>query len=1242
MNDNDYTKEQLINELKQLRASNEKLKQELDLFHQDGLLNSVISSLSFPSYVIDADNYEIKLANSASGINLATRSKKTTCHQLTHKIDEPCSGKEHACPLRIAKKTGKSAVVEHIHFDESGNKKYIQVHANPIFNKQGKVSHILEYLIDVTKRKAEDAVIKKSVTELKLLKQLTTEMLLLPDLTELYKFIAETLQKKLSNTIVLYVSIDESNKQSKLEVVSGLKNKLLNQVIKISGFNPIGKEYQLNEIHNTYFKSGDFVEFKKGLSEFSASEFPALATVAIEKLIGLHRIYTIGINEKGHLLGAIHFFTFNKKEITDSNFIESFVREAGLIIQKRKILDELSESEQQFKTFFNRAADAIFIADSETGIIVDANKVASELIKRPIDEIIGLHQSELHPKDNTEYSRDTFSKQKNEIQKNQLIQPVENQIVCADGSLVPIEVMASEITIKGKTYIMGTFRNISPRKKAEKALQESELNFRMLFEKGPIGVAYHRMIYDEHGKPIDYLFLEANASYQELTGVNPLGKLVTEAFSGIENDPADWIGQFGKVAKTGKEIRFQQYLQPNDRWYDCAAYQYKPDHFVAAFLEITEQKKAEQALRKSEMLFSQMFEQSIVSTQLLDKKGNCINVNPTFCKLFGVTKEDMMYYKIFEDEAIKKSNAYDHLIDVFKNKNANRWNNQFDIALASKSSGVKTTKPTTIYLDNLSYPILDNDNNLQYVVIQHYDITKAKEAEEALRKSEAIKNTMVSNISDVIVIIDQNGINQYKSPNITKLFGWTPDELVGKSTWDNIHPEDLAAGQQFFGTIIAKPNATGIAELRYKRKDGHYVWIEINVINLLHDKDIKGILGNYHDISERKNAAQELIAAKEKAEESDRLKSAFLANMSHEIRTPMNGILGFTSLLKDPKLTGDEMKQYIQIIEKSGDRMLNTINDIVDISKIEAGLYEIRKESVDIKKIIVSLINFFSNEANEKGLLINYLPGLSDLEVYIETDKEKFESILTNLIKNAIKYTDVGEITIGCNIKNIKDNNYLEIFVKDTGIGIPKNRLEAVFNRFEQADIEDKHALQGSGLGLSITQSYVEMLGGDIKVESDEGVGSRFTFTIPINRILNMENIKQTDRQNKNRKEKPNDLTLIIAEDDDVSQLYLKTVLTDKFGKIIYARNGKEAIEKAKENPDVNVILMDIKMPILDGLSATREIRKFNKDVVIIGQSAYGLSGDKEKAIEAGCNAYIPKPLNKDHLIKLIMEHLNK
>lgn len=381
---------------------------------------------------------------------------------------------------------------------------------------------------------------------------------------------------------------------------------------------------------------------------------------------------------------------------------------------------------------------------------------------------------------------------------------------------------------------------------------------------------------------------------------------------------------------------------------------------------------------------------------------------------------------------------------------------------------------------------------------------------------------------------------------------------------------------------------------------------------------------------------KELIKAKEKAEESDRLKSAFLANMSHEIRTPMNGILGFAELLKTPGLTGEEQQEYVKIIEKSGTRMLNIINDIVDISKIEAGLMKVDIKETNINEQIENIATFFNPEFEKTGLQFIVNNNTKEEELIINTDCEKIYAVFTNLIKNAIKFTNEGEIQLNYEIKD----EYLEFSVKDTGIGIPKDRHIAIFERFIQADITDKMARQGAGLGLSISKSYIEMLGGKIWVESEEEKGSTFYFTIPYNQNYNDKKcdkiIINEVKTNIDRK-----LKILIAEDDEISMLYLSEIVGKESAEVLLVNSGNQAVETCQNNPDIDLILMDVQMSQMNGYEATRQIRKFNKEVIIIAQTAFGLSGDREKAINSGCNEYLSKPINKNQLLILIHKYFS-
>lgn len=375
---------------------------------------------------------------------------------------------------------------------------------------------------------------------------------------------------------------------------------------------------------------------------------------------------------------------------------------------------------------------------------------------------------------------------------------------------------------------------------------------------------------------------------------------------------------------------------------------------------------------------------------------------------------------------------------------------------------------------------------------------------------------------------------------------------------------------------------------------------------------------------------EDLKIAKEKAEESDRLKSAFLANMSHEIRTPMNGILGFTELLKDPNLSREERENYIQIIMKSGQRMLDTVNDIIEISKIEAGLSEIALSDFNLNDELQDLYHFFHRETSNKQIAL--ILNSSNHHLHIRSDRNKLLSILTNLIKNAIKFTNRGKIEITVN----QVDKWIHFAVLDTGMGIPKDKLEAIFNRFEQGDMAITRGYEGTGLGLAITKAYVELLGGSIQVTSSRGAGSVFTFSIPYNPAEPIEP-RVPEKVEQNLSDNQQNLKILIAEDDQISFQYMQMLLKPVECTILRAMTGKDVVRLYAEHASsIDLILMDIKMPEMDGYTATQEIRKINSSVPIIAQTAYSLAGDMEKAIQSGCNYYLSKPLKRNDLLHII------
>jgi PAS domain S-box-containing protein len=484
-----------------------------------------------------------------------------------------------------------------------------------------------------------------------------------------------------------------------------------------------------------------------------------------------------------------------------------------------------------------------------------------------------------------------------------------------------------------------------------------------------------------------------------------------------------------------------------------------------------------------------------------------------------------------------------------------------------------------------------------------------------------------------IVITNQQSEIIYANPMFFSITGYTREEIIGNKVntlQSGYHDKEFYSN--LWNTILSGKNWYG--EILNKKKDGELFWEYLSISPLMNSKNkITHFVAIKQDITEKKRNREELIRAKLKAEESDRLKSAFLANMSHEIRTPMNGILGFINLLDSPDLEKELQKDYIDIVKKSGKRLLDTINDIIEVSKIEQGQIEVSKADSDVEEIMQYQYSFFQLQALEKGLHLKLESHLTGDKAFVHTDAHKLNSILGNLLRNAIKFTSGGSVTFG----NYIENNNLVFYVMDTGKGIPADRKEAIFQRFVHADMSLTRAHEGSGLGLSISKAYTEVMGGKIWVESAIDKGSTFFFTIPYHKaVVQFEALNKPSELHPFSEMK----TILVAEDDDFSFMFFDSVLSTHNYNILRAPDGQAAIDIYSSTPDVSLILMDIKMPVMDGLTATREIRKTGSMVPVIAQTAYALAGDKEKALEAGCNDYLTKPVKAEDLVKTIEKYI--
>jgi PAS domain S-box-containing protein len=783
----------------------------------------------------------------------------------------------------------------------------------------------------------------------------------------------------------------------------------------------------------------------------------------------------------------------------------------------------------------------------------------------------------------------------------------------------------------GSVLWHGIITDITDRKEAEISLKHSFelLNYVISNNNGGIAV---------HDKNMNYIYVSRQyISDYHLDGIDLIGKNHYEI---IPNIPKKWRDVHSRVLK-GEIISAKNDPYLNEKgekmwtdwecrpWYGSNG---KIEGIIVYTEDVTKRVNSEQAIFENEARFRQITEVSQTVIWEVNAQGLYTYVSPIAEKVWGYKPEELIgklhYYDIHPKS--EKENFKQKTIHLLKKKEL----------LYDLLNAIEKPDGQLIWVKTNGLPIVDANGNLTGYRGSDVDVTDNIISEKKLKESEIFASTISNTSPALMYIYDFNlSRNIWTNTMYQELFnsiGKDINHLEYLQIKELVHPTDFLLLtekiQQLLNDTKLKKTSQ---EIRIMIADK---WKWMNLLLSVFKTDESGkpyqLLGAMFDIDDKKKSEYELIRAKDKAEESDRLKTAFLQNMSHEIRTPMNGIIGFINLLAETDISEEEKKQYIDVVNKSAQRLLNTINDIVEISKIEAGVMEIKISEVKIDDLMNFQLNFFRVISNEKGLNLNYYPAKELKNRIIETDKHRFDGIMTNLLYNAIKFTKKGSIEFG----NYIQNNEFVTYVKDTGIGIPKDKVEKIFERFIQADINTTRPYEGSGLGLTISKAYIEALGGRIWVETEIDKGSTFYFALPLNETKEImeDNLMNQQKLKDNSETKR---LMLIAEDEDLNYLLMTKMLKNEGFEFLHAENGEECVSLLRQNPEVEMILMDIKMPVLNGLDATAEIRKFNQEIPIIAQTAHALSGEREKVLMAGCTDYITKPISRNDLIDKIRKY---
>jgi PAS domain S-box-containing protein len=900
---------------------------------------------------------------------------------------------------------------------------------------------------------------------------------------------------------------------------------------------------------------------------------------------------------------------------------------------------ELRESEERYRTLFDGVPVGLY-RTTPAGQFMDANLAMVQMLGYPDREtLLATNAADLYLN-----SQDRVQWQAL-MEREGVVRDFEIRNRRYDGTVIWVKDTARAVRNEGGQvlYYEGSLEDITERKQAEAELRkyqehleelveertaelrESEERYRTLFDGVPVGL---------------YRTTPAGQALAfNLALVQMLGYPSREAVLGITAndlyvDPEERVRWKALMEREGVVRDFEAQFRRHDGtvvWVNDTARAVRDEqgqvlYYEGSVEDITERKRFEEEIRRQKDYFEALFVNSPVAVLTADLDGNVVSWNPMAEKLFGYTQEEAIGKNaddlVANDDSIRaEAVGYTHQV--------------LNLGLERLQVTTKRTRKdgSLVDVEVLGLPIIVAGEKVGYIAIYH-DITERKGFEEEIRRQKEYFEALFVNSPVAVVTANLDGNVVSWNPMAEKLFAYTQEEAIGKELDDLVANDESiraeAAGYTDQVINLGRVQAT----TKRTRKDGSLVDVELLALPVIVAGDKVGTICIYVDIADLQEARRE-------AEAANQAKSVFLANMSHELRTPLNAILGFTQLMdRDPNLTAAQ-QENLGIINRSGEHLLALINEVLEMSKIEAGRVTLEETSFDLYRLLDGLEEMFGLRARDKGLALSF-ERAENVPQYVRTDEGKLRQVLSNLLGNAVKFTQEGGVALRVRaLSPSQERETLHFEVEDTGPGIAPEELAVVFDPFVQAT-SGQQPQEGTGLGLSISRQYVRLMGGDLTVSSELGQGSLFKFDVQIG-LADATEVQAAQPRRRVLGLEPNQpiYRLLVAEDKGTNRQLLVKLLEPLGFEVKEAVNGQEALE-VWERWEPHLIWMDMRMPVMDGYEATRRIKATTKGqaTVIIALTATAFEEDRERVLLEGCNDFVRKPFREDEIFDKLAEHL--